>query len=119
MRLQPVRSDRAILFFDSLSDNYTIFKSTGADESAVQRKDVRNLRDKRDIDGLIRALDDVDEYVRMDAASALGAVGDRRALEPLNRVKFYDDSGDVRRVAGVAQIWLYSRLEQEQQAKRA
>jgi hypothetical protein len=84
----------------------------------VRRKDVSDLKKKRDIDGLIKALDDVDEYVRMDAASALGVVGDRRALEPLNRAKFYDDNANVRKTAGFAQIMLYTRIEQEQQAKR-
>ena len=48
--------------------------------------DVEKMKAKRDIDGLIKALDyQKDESVRAAAAQALGEVGDARAVEPLTR----------------------------------
>ena len=45
---------------------------------------VKKLEAKRDVEGLTRALHyEKDSLVRAAAAKALGAVGDRRALEPL------------------------------------
>ncbi|KUG21275.1 MAG: HEAT repeat domain-containing protein [Methanomicrobiaceae archaeon] len=82
----------------------------------MRRKDVAVLKRNRDIIGLIRALDDPDEFVRADAALALGSVGDARAIEPLNHAKFFDVDGNVRRIAGIAQMWVIARLEQEKEA---
>ncbi|MGA7075782.1 MAG: HEAT repeat domain-containing protein [Halobacteriota archaeon] len=47
-------------------------------------QDVQEMKEKRDVDGLIKALGyKKDSGVRRDAAEALGEVGDSRAVEPL------------------------------------
>jgi HEAT repeat protein len=44
------------------------------------------MKETRDIDGLIKALGyEKDILVRRNAAQALGAIGDSRAVEPLTR----------------------------------
>jgi len=47
------------------------------------KPDVKKMREKKDIDGLINALKDKDVGVRMNAAYALGDMGDIKAVEPL------------------------------------
>ena len=49
---------------------------------------------KGDIDGLIRALRHEDEEVRLEAAEALGEIGDSRAVEPLIQA-LKDEDDDV------------------------
>jgi HEAT repeat protein len=44
---------------------------------------IEKLREKRDVDGLIKALRGKDPVVRRDAADALGEIGDERAVEAL------------------------------------
>lgn len=68
------------------------------------------MRRKRDIDGLVEALSDPAEIVRLTAAEALGTVGDERALEALERLKFSDSDTGVRRVASVAHAQVVARL---------
>jgi len=72
----------------------------------MKRFDVDRMTQEKDIDGLIRALDDKDEMVRKRATEALGAVGDERAGEPLKRVMRDDPVEDVRIRAGAS----YNRL---------
>ena len=48
------------------------------------------LKDARDVEGLINASGDEDSYVRESAASALGALGDARALPALQRRQQHD-----------------------------
>ena len=50
---------------------------------ALEKIKVRELKKKRDIDGLIRALKHQVEGIRQKAAAALGRIGDKRAVEPL------------------------------------
>ena len=38
--------------------------------------DIDTMRDARDVDGLIRALGDADEFVRTEAALSLGTIAD-------------------------------------------
>lgn len=83
----------------------------------MPRTDVTVMQRNRDIEGLIRALDDPDEGVRQAAATALGAVGDARAIEPLKKAKFFDDRLEVRRAASTAHIWLSERLRAERMLK--
>lgn len=75
------------------------------------------MQRKRDVEGLIRALADPSETVRAAAATALGAVGDSRAAEPLKHAKFSDGSPDVRRAASAAHTWLVTRLQAERMLK--
>jgi HEAT repeat protein len=50
-------------------------------------QDVQEMKEKRDVDGLIKALGcEKDSSVRMNAAEALGAIGDSKAVEPLTRM---------------------------------
>lgn len=44
---------------------------------------VKKLTQKKDIEELIKALKYKDEFVRWEAAGALGEIGDKRAVEPL------------------------------------
>ncbi len=77
------------------------------------------MQRRRDAEGLIRALDDPSETVRAAAATALGAVGDGRAIEPLKHAKFFDESPDVRRAASVAHTRLAERLQAEKLLKNS
>ena len=52
--------------------------------------------DIRSVGALVRALCDEDCYVRQEAASALGAMGDPRAVEALIELLEEDDDEDVR-----------------------
>jgi HEAT repeat protein len=72
----------------------------------MKRFDVDRMTQDKDIDGLIRALEDKDEMVRKRAVEALGAIGDERAAEPLRRVMKSDPVEDVRIRAGAS----YNRL---------
>ncbi|MDK2890163.1 MAG: hypothetical protein PWR21_795 [Methanoculleus sp.] len=76
----------------------------------TQRKDIDTMRRKRDIDGLVEALSDPAEIVRLTAVEALGTVGDERALEALERLKFSDSDTGVRRAASVAHARVVGRL---------
>ncbi|WP_292520183.1 HEAT repeat domain-containing protein [Methanoculleus sp.] len=76
----------------------------------TERKDIDAMRRRRDIDGLVEALSDPEEIVRLTAAEALGLVGDERALEPLERLKFSDSDAGVRRAASAAHTQVVGRL---------
>ena len=58
--------------------------------------------DIRNVGALVKALGDEDCYVRQEAASALGGLNDRRAVEPLIEVLGGDDDEDVREEAAWA-----------------
>jgi len=45
---------------------------------------IERLEQKRNVQGLIKALDHEDPEVRRNAAQALGSIGDQRAVEPLD-----------------------------------
>lgn len=76
----------------------------------MHEKDIDIMRRARNIDGLIRALADLDEIIRQAAAEALGSVGDERAMEPLERLKFTDADAEVRRAASLAHAQVAARL---------
>nr|WP_277619445.1 HEAT repeat domain-containing protein [Methanoculleus sediminis] len=79
--------------------------------------EVDTMRDARDVDGLIRALDDEDEFVRSQAALSLGTLADPRAKEPLARVKSEDPSASVREAAATAYKWVVGRLQEIEAAR--
>ncbi len=79
----------------------------------MQRKDIDTMRRTRNIEGLIGALLDPEEVVRLAAAEALGSVGDERALEALERLKFSDPDTSVRRAASVAHARVVGRLAEK------
>lgn len=83
----------------------------------TQRKDIDAMRRKRDIDGLVGALSEQAESVRLAAAEALGTVGDDRALGPLERLKFSDPDAGVRRAASVAHARVAGRLADRKAAE--
>ncbi len=74
--------------------------------------DIDAMRDARDVDGLIRALDDEDEFVRSQAALSLGTLADPKAREPLDRMRNEDPSASVREAAGTAYKWVVGRLQE-------
>lgn len=47
------------------------------------KPDIKELYSRRDVDGLIKALNHKEVEVRREAADALGRIGDERAIEPL------------------------------------
>ncbi|MDT8358411.1 MAG: HEAT repeat domain-containing protein [Methanomicrobiaceae archaeon] len=61
--------------------------------------DVEKLKKKGDLDGLLGALEDRDQYVRRNAASALCTFCDPGVAEVLARLKFSDPSQEVRNTA--------------------
>jgi len=65
-----------------------------------RRPNVEKMKAKRDVKGLIEALRYKDEYVRKDAAIALGKIGDERAIDPL--IQALKDKHYVRREAARA-----------------
>jgi len=58
--------------------------------------DVKKLRESRNVQGLIFALQNKDPTVQYDAAEALGDIGDERAVEPLLTALKNDETGGVR-----------------------
>ncbi|MDV2480691.1 HEAT repeat domain-containing protein [Methanoculleus sp. Wushi-C6] len=84
----------------------------------TQRKDIDAMRRKREIDGLVGALSDPDTIVRLTAAEALGTVGDERALQPLERLKFSDPDAGVRRAASFAHAQTAGRVAGRKAAER-
>ncbi len=74
--------------------------------------DIDEMRDSRDIDGLIRALSDQDEFVRSQAALSLGTLADPKAQEPLAKVRDEDPSASVREAAATAHKWVVGRIQE-------
>jgi HEAT repeat protein len=74
--------------------------------------EVDTMRDSRDIDGLIRALADEDEFVRSQAALSLGTLADPKAREPLMRMQKEDPSSSAREAAATAYKWLAGRIQE-------
>jgi len=62
---------------------------------------IRKLEEKRDVDGLIKALSHSDARTRRKAAEALGNLGDVRAVEPLIAV-LEEEAWEVREAAASA-----------------
>jgi HEAT repeat protein len=66
-----------------------------------RRPKVQRLKAKGDVDGLIEALDYQDDHnVRLAAASALGRIGDKRAVKPL--IVALDDQRRVKEISAQA-----------------
>jgi len=84
----------------------------------MHTKDISAMRRARNIDGLIRALEDPDENIRLAAAEALGSAGDERAMEPLERLKFSDPNMSVRRAASSAHTQVAGRLAAKRDVER-
>lgn len=62
-----------------------------------RQPNVLELQREEDVDGLIEALDYQDDHnIRLAAATALGKIGDRRAVDPL--IAALDDQGRVKEV---------------------
>jgi len=68
----------------------------------MQPEDIEKMAVNGDIDGLVGALGDQDPELRKKAAVHLGFMGDRRAVEPLARLRDSDPAAPVRRAAGIA-----------------
>ena len=65
------------------------------------KPNVEKLADKKDVEGLIKALKYKDEYVRWFAAVALGKIGNAKAVEPLIQA-LQDEDEIVRERAALA-----------------
>jgi HEAT repeat protein len=69
--------------------------------SFSRRPNVQELKSQGDVNGLIEALDYGDDHnIRLAAASALGRIGDSRAVDPL--IDALDDQQGVNEVAALA-----------------
>ena len=79
--------------------------------------DIDRMRDDREIDGLIRALYDEDEFVRAQAALSLGALADPRAKDHPDLMQNEDPSPSARDAAATAYRWLVGRLEEVEAAR--
>ena len=66
------------------------------------KPNVEKLAAEKDVEGIIKALGDEDKDVRMDAAGALGKIGDKRAVDPLTAALEKDEDCDVRASAALA-----------------
>ncbi|NLZ30042.1 MAG: HEAT repeat domain-containing protein [Methanomicrobiales archaeon] len=75
--------------------------------------DIDAMRSNRDVDGLIRALKDEDEFVRTQAAISLGALADPKAKEPLDRMRNDDPGPSAREAAATAYRWVVGRGAKE------
>jgi hypothetical protein len=69
---------------------------SGACRLVASFGNVQSLRENRDVDGLIRLLMHRDAAVQYDAVSALGDIGDDRAVKPLIDVLMKDQYSGVR-----------------------
>ena len=81
--------------------------------------DIDAMRDARDIDGLICALKDPDEFIRPQAALSLGTLADPKAQEPLERMRSEDPSASAREAAATAYKWVVGRLREVEAARRS
>lgn len=74
----------------------------------IFKPNVEKLEAKKDIAGLIKALDyEKDTFVQKKAAEALGKIGDARAVEPLIKALMREDEKGIK----YDQNWKYVRLE--------
>jgi len=64
--------------------------------SGLFGKDVKKLKQSRDVQGLVLALKNRDPKIQYDAAEALGYLGDSRAVEPLVTALKNDEFSGVR-----------------------
>ena len=64
--------------------------------SGLFGKDVKKLKQSRDVQGLVLALKNRDPKIQYDAAEALGDLGDSRAVEPLVTALKNDEFSGVR-----------------------
>jgi HEAT repeat protein len=62
------------------------------------KPDTEKMKAERDVEGLIKALKDENGFVPVNAAKALGEIGDTRAVEPLTEA-LKDKKKDVREAA--------------------
>jgi HEAT repeat protein len=60
---------------------------------------IERMKAERDIDGLIRALKDSDTFISYLASTALGELGDDRAVEPLTEMLHHHAEPDCRHAA--------------------
>jgi len=74
----------------------------GGVEKKITVTNIEELVEKKDVEGLIKALKDKDINVRDGAAEALCKVGDERAVEPLTEALLKDKAWEVRRYAAEA-----------------
>lgn len=76
----------------------------------MNRAQVAAMQKAGTINGLIEALHDPDEYIRVAAADALGGCADPRVAEALETVKFCDPSVRVKRAASYAHGRVVERI---------
>jgi HEAT repeat protein len=74
--------------------------------------DIDQLRERKDIKGLIQALTYGNERMRWQAAESLGELGDLRGIEPLTKA-LRDTSWEVREIV----IWAIGRIREREKAE--
>jgi HEAT repeat protein len=95
--------------------------SSGADEKTIIEAEqwLGNKKEKEAVPGLINLLNDKRETVRMEAAIALGLIGEESAADALNNSLLNDSSAEVRYAALLATMRVGSKksVEAYKQAK--
>lgn len=82
---------------------------------SMKLADVYRMRDEKDINGLLAALKDRDEYVRRSAVEALAGFREPHVRDALGRLQFEDPVALVREAAMRA----YSRVVEGMHQKEA
>jgi HEAT repeat protein len=77
----------------------------------MNRVQVAAMQKAGNINGLIEALHDPDEYIRAAAAEALGGFADPGVADALETVKFCDPAVRVKRAASYAHARVVERIK--------
>ena len=87
------RNAEALLYLQVIEENFrpewrpkqisTIQKTDGSQIISTLNANINELKDSGDIDGIIKALKDVNGHTRLDVVRVLGQMRDARSVEPL------------------------------------
>ena len=83
-------------------------------EESMKLADVYQMRDKKDLKGLLTALGDGDEYVRRGAVEALAGFRDPVVRDVLERLQFEDPVDVVRKAAMKAYTQVVEGMHQKE-----
>ncbi|MDT8357947.1 MAG: HEAT repeat domain-containing protein [Methanomicrobiaceae archaeon] len=77
--------------------------------------DIDSMKAAGDVEGLLAALCDDEEYIRAKAAEALAGFTDQNVAEALEKLKFEDPSTDVKESASRAHAMVMQRIEEKKE----
>ena len=76
--------------------------------------DIDSMKAAGDVDGLLAALCDDEDYIRAKAAEALAGFAEYPVAEALEKLKFEDPSTDVKASASRAHAMVMQRIEEKE-----